>query len=254
MRLLCTNDDGILAQGLECLVRAASSLGEVTVVAPDREQSATSHSLTLHHPIRPVARGERRYQVDGTPTDCVMLAVEALMSERPDFVLSGINHGHNMGEDVLYSGTVAAAMEGVTLGIPAMALSFAGGELKADPDLLNDQVDVVTRLLAHLTSLGNIPRDTLLNINLPPLRSSEIKGVRLTRLGRRVYSDSLVRMQDPRGREIYWIGGGSASWSGAEDSDFRAVREGYISVTPLSLDLTHTRMLDEAPSWWTDVP
>jgi 5'-nucleotidase len=254
MRLLCTNDDGILAHGLECLVRAASTLGEVTVVAPDREQSATSHSLTLHHPIRPVQRGERRYQVDGTPTDCVMLAIEALMPERPDFVLSGINHGHNMGEDVLYSGTVAAAMEGVTLGIPAIALSFAGGDLKADPDLLTEQVGIVSRLLAHLTGLRNIPRDTLFNVNLPPLPSSQIKGVRLTRLGRRVYSDSLARMQDPRGREIFWIGGGSASWSGAEDSDFRAVQEGYISVTPLSLDLTHTRMLEDATSWWMELP
>lgn len=252
MRLLCTNDDGILAHGLDCLVRAASSIGDVTVVAPDREQSATSHSLTLHHPIRAVKRGEQRYQVDGTPTDCVMLAVEALMPERPDFVLSGVNHGHNMGEDVLYSGTVAAAMEGVTLGIPAMAISFAGGELQADPELLSDQVDVLARLLKHLVSLKNIPRDTLLNVNMPPRRASEIKGVRLTRLGRRVYSDSLMRMKDPRGREIYWIGGGSASWSGAADSDFRAVQEGYISVTPLTLDLTHLRMLDEATSWWLE--
>jgi 5'-nucleotidase len=252
MRLLCTNDDGILAHGLDCLIKAASTIGEVTVVAPDREQSATSHSLTLHHPIRAVERGERKYQVDGTPTDCVMLAVEALMPERPDFVLSGVNHGHNMGEDVLYSGTVAAAMEGVTLGIPAMAISFAGGELQADPELLTDQIGVLGALLKHLVNLENIPRDTLLNINMPPLPASEIKGARLTRLGRRVYSDSLMRMKDPRGREIYWIGGGSASWSGGEDSDFRAVREGYISVTPLSLDLTHIKMLDEAPSWWRE--
>ncbi|HEY9516092.1 MAG TPA: 5'/3'-nucleotidase SurE [Gemmatimonadaceae bacterium] len=254
MRLLCTNDDGILAHGLDCLVRAAATLGDVTVVAPDREQSATSHSLTLHNPIRPVARGADRYQVDGTPTDCVMLAVEGLMPERPDFVISGINHGQNMGEDVLYSGTVAAAMEGVTLGIPSIAISFAGGELKAQPELITDQVDIVSRLLSHLTSLPNMPRDTLFNVNLPPLRSSEIKGVRLTRLGRRVYSDSLARMHDPRGREIFWIGGGSAEWSGAADSDFRAVAEGYISVTPLSLDLTHTRMLDEAARWWAAFP
>lgn len=252
LHLLCTNDDGILAHGLECLVRSASRLGEVTVVAPDREQSATSHSLTLHHPIRPVARGERRFQVDGTPTDCVMLAVEALMEHRPNFVLSGVNHGHNMGEDVLYSGTVAAAMEGVTLGIPAIAISFAGGELKADPELLSDQVDILGHLLEHLMHLERMPRDTLLNVNLPPRRSSEIKGVRLTRLGRRVYSDSLMKMRDPRGREIYWIGGGSAEWSGAADSDFRAVEEGYISVTPLSLDLTHERMLADATSWWEE--
>lgn len=253
MRLLCTNDDGILAVGLGCLSEAAAAIGEVTVVAPDREQSATSHSLTLHHPIRPVMRGERRWQVDGTPTDCVMLAVEALMPDRPDFVLSGINHGHNMGEDVLYSGTVAAAMEGVTLGIPSMALSFAGGDLKADPALLADQVGIVTRLLDHIVHLEHIPRDTLLNINLPPLAAAAIRGVRLTRLGTRVYSDSLMRMHDPRGREIFWIGGGSAAWSGADDSDFRAVNDGFISVTPLSLDLTDNRMLEEAPSWWTDL-
>lgn len=254
MRLLCTNDDGILAHGLDCLVRAATTLGDVTVVAPDREQSATSHSLTLHHPIRPVARGPKRYQVDGTPTDCVMVAVEALMPERPDFVLSGVNHGQNMGEDVLYSGTVAAAMEGVTLGIPSIALSFAGGELKAQPEILTAQIEILSRLLAHLTTLRNIPRDTLLNVNLPPLQPDLIKGARLTRLGRRVYSDSLTRMHDPRGREIFWIGGGSAEWSGEADSDFRAVDEGYISVTPLSLDLTHTRMLAEAGTWWMELP
>jgi 5'-nucleotidase len=250
VHLLCTNDDGILAYGLDALAKAAATLGEVTVVAPDREQSATSHSLTLHHPVRPVQRGERRFQVDGTPTDCVMLAIEALMPVRPDFVLSGVNHGHNMGEDVMYSGTVAAATEGVMLGVQAMAISFAGGDVQADPDLLGDQVDVLANLLKHLTGLSQIPRDTLLNINMPPLKGKEIKGVRLTRLGRRVYSDSLMRMKDPRGRDIYWIGGGSASWSGAEDSDFRAVRDGYISVTPLTLDLTHLKMLDDPSTWW----
>ena len=253
MRLLCTNDDGILAFGLDCLVRAASQIGEVTVVAPDREQSATSHSLTLHRPIRPIRRGERRWQLDGTPTDCVMIAVEALMPERPDFVLSGINHGQNMGEDVLYSGTVSAAMEGLTLGVPSMAISYAGGDLRADPALLAEQVEVLTRLLRHITSLPNFPPDTLLNINLPPLPGAQIKGVRLTTLGRRVYSDSLMRMRDPWGREILWIGGGSAAWSGREDSDFRAVREGYISLTPLHLDLTHYEMLETAQTWWRDL-
>ncbi|MDQ6827821.1 MAG: 5'/3'-nucleotidase SurE [Gemmatimonadota bacterium] len=252
MRLLCTNDDGILAHGLECLVRAAQPLGEVTVVAPDREQSATSHSLTLHHPIRPVKRGENRFQVDGTPTDCVMVAVEALMPERPDFVLSGINHGQNMGEDVLYSGTVAAAMEGLSLGIPGIAVSFAGGDLRADPEMLTAQVEVLSKILRHLVELPNLPRDTLFNVNLPPLPGSDIKGVRLTTLGRRVYSDSLAKMKDPWGREIFWIGGGSASWSGREDSDFRAVRDGYVSITPLHLDLTNYALLESAKSWWTE--
>ena len=253
MRLLLSNDDGILAHGLECLIEAASPLGEITVVAPDREQSATSHSLSLHHPLRPVQRGERRFQVDGTPTDCVMLAVEALMHERPDFVLSGINHGQNMGEDVLYSGTVAAAMEGLALGIPSIAISFAGGDLRADLTHLKEQVKVLTPLLKHVTSLPNFPRDTLLNINLPPVPIDQVKGVKLTRLGRRVYSNSLKPMEDPWGRKIYWIGGGSVSWSGPEDSDFQAIRDGYVSVTPLHLDLTHHHVLESAGTWWLDL-
>lgn len=250
MRLLVTNDDGILAHGIECLCAAAEPLGEVTVVAPDREQSATSHSLTLHHPLRPVRRGERKWQVDGTPTDCVMLAIEALMPERPDFVLSGINHGQNMGEDVLYSGTVAAAMEGLNLGIPSIAVSFAGGDLRADVSRLRQLVAPVSNLLRHLTSLDRFPRDTLLNVNLPPLAVDEIKGVRLTRLGRRAYSNSLKPMEDPWGRKIFWIGGGEITWSGEDDSDFRAIEEGYISVTPLHLDLTHYDILRSADEWW----
>ncbi len=253
MRLLCTNDDGILAHGLDCLVRAAEPLGEVTVVAPDREQSATSHSLTLHHPVRPVQRAERRFQVDGTPTDCVMLAVEALMPERPDFVLSGINHGQNMGEDVLYSGTVAAAMEGLSLGVPAIAVSYAGGDLRADVSRLEEQVATLSNLLRHLTSLRHFPKDTLLNINLPPITGAGVKGVRLTRLGRRVYSNSIAPMRDPWGRQIYWIGGGSLTWTGEGDSDFQAVQDGYISVTPLHLDLTNRDVLAAAETWWQDL-
>jgi 5'-nucleotidase len=253
MRLLCTNDDGILAAGLETLSRAAEPLGEVYVVAPDREQSATSHSLTLHHPLRPVQRGERRWQVDGTPTDCVMLAVEALLPERPDFVLSGVNHGHNMGEDVLYSGTVAAAMEGLSLGIPSIAVSFAGGDLRADTSKLAGQTELLSSLLKHLLSLTDFPRDTLFNVNLPPLPPAEVKGVKLTRLGRRVYSNSVTPMSDPWGRKIFWIGGGSAEWSGEPDSDFQAIRDGYISVTPLHLDLTHHGMLASPEGWWRDL-
>ena len=253
MRLLCTNDDGILAHGLSCMVKAAEQLGEVTIVAPDREQSATSHSLTLHHPVRPVKRADRVYQIDGTPTDCVMIAVEALMPERPDFVLSGVNHGQNMGEDVLYSGTVAAAMEGMSLGIPSIAISFAGGDLRADTSLLDQQIDVLKPLLAHIFALPKFPAHTLLNINLPPLPEREIKGIRLTNLGKRVYSDSLKKMQDPWGREIYWIGGGSIAWTGDENSDFRAIQEGFISLTPLHLDLTHHSLLQAAESWWREL-
>jgi len=250
MRLLCSNDDGILARGLDCLERAARPLGEVWVVAPDREQSATSHSLTLHHPLRPVQLGERRWQVDGTPTDCVMLAIETLLPARPDFVLSGINHGPNMGEDVLYSGTVAAAMEGLALGVPSIAVSFAGRVLRSDDHLLDDHVETLSRLLRHLTALPKFPADTLLNVNLPNVPAAEVKGVKLTRLGRRVFSDSLQKMKDPWGREIFWIGGGSVAWSGSEDSDFRAVKDGYVSVTPLHLDLTARDRLDDSEQWW----
>ena len=250
LRLLCTNDDGVMALGLDCLVRAAEPLGAVTVVAPDREQSAASHALTMHYPLRARQRPDGRYQVDGTPTDCVMVAVEALMPERPDLVLSGINHGQNMGEDVLYSGTVAAAMEGLALGIPSMALSFAGGDHGTDPTLVASQVDAITQLLRRFVALAELPKDTLLNINLPPVRGSDIKGVRFTRLGRRVFSDSLTRMRDPWGKEIFWIGGGTIAWSGGPDSDFRAFQDGFISVTPLHLDLTHFDTLRTAEQWW----
>lgn len=249
MRILLSNDDGILAKGLGVLERACETLGELYVVAPDREQSATSHSLTLHHPLRPVRLGERRWQVDGTPTDCVMLACEALLEARPDFVISGINHGPNMGEDVLYSGTVAAAMEGLALGIPSIAVSFAGSILRADA-LLDTQVDLLRTLLNTLMTMPAFPRDTLLNVNLPGVDASQVKGYRLTRLGRRVFSDSITRMKDPWGREILWIGGGSVEWSGPDDSDFRAVHDGYVSVTPLHLDLTHRAILESATDWW----
>lgn len=249
MRILLSNDDGILARGLAILEKACEPLGELWVVAPDREQSATSHSLTLHHPLRPVRLGERRWQVDGTPTDCVMLACEALLDARPDVVISGINHGPNMGEDVLYSGTVAAAMEGLALGIPSIAVSFAGSVLRADA-LLETQVDLLTTLLRRLTSLPAMPRETLLNVNLPAIAADDVKGYRLTRLGRRVFSDSITRMKDPWGRDILWIGGGSVEWSGPDDSDFRAVHDGYVSVTPLHLDLTHRAVLDTAVDWW----
>lgn len=249
MKILLSNDDGILARGLGVLERACEPLGELYVVAPDREQSATSHSLTLHHPLRPVQLGERRWQVDGTPTDSVLLGVGVLMTDRPDFVISGINHGPNMGEDVLYSGTVAAAMEGLALGIPSIAVSFGGNALRADA-LLDSQVGVLRTLLQHLTTLPAFPPDTLLNVNLPPLPAEQIKGVQLTRLGRRVFSDSITRMKDPWGREIFWIGGGSVQWSGPDDSDFATVAAGYISVTPLHLDLTHRDQLDASADWW----
>jgi 5'-nucleotidase len=249
MKFLCSNDDGIFAAGLDILVRAASPLGDVSVVAPDREQSGTSHALTLHRPLRPVQVAPDRFQVDGTPTDCVMLGIEALIPQRPDWVLSGINHGQNMGEDVLYSGTVAAAMEGVVLGVPAIAVSFAGGPMRSEPELLERHLEPLTHLLAHLTSL-ELPGTILFNVNFPPVFGEDIRGVKLTRLGRRRFSDSIKPTADPWGRPLYWIGAGTMEWSGAPDADYRAVQDGYISVTPLHLDLTYGELMESAESWW----
>ncbi len=245
LKILISNDDGIFARGLEILEQACRKVGDVTVVAPDREQSASSHSLTMTRPLRPVKRADGRYQVDGTPTDCVLLALETILDHRPDVVFSGINHGPNMGEDVLYSGTVAAAMEGLSVGIPGVAMSFAGGKL----ELIETQLDWIAKLTSDICRVDDFPRETLLNVNLPPIPGSEIEGIRVTKLGRRVYSDSLTRMNDPWGRDMFWIGAGKSSWSGDEDSDFRAVDEGFISVTPLHLDLTQYDQLETVRSW-----
>jgi 5'-nucleotidase len=245
MLILCTNDDGYRATGLRVLAESARGLGEIQIVAPDREQSASSHSLTMHFPLRAHRLDELTTHVDGTPTDCVALAVGELLKERPDFVLSGINHGPNMGEDVLYSGTVAGAMEATILGIPAVAFSFAGRDSTAIPAF----APLVKELLPQLVRPGGFPAETLLNVNFPAVEPGAVKGVRVTRLGRRVYTDSITRAQDPSGREYFWIGGGGVSWSADEGTDFRAVEEGYISVTPLHLDLTNYKLLAEVEQW-----
>lgn len=245
MRILVTNDDGYLAGGIQTLARAAAQLGQVSVVAPDREQSATSHSLTLHYPLRVRRASDGVQVVDGTPTDCVMLAVGELLEERPDFVLSGVNHGANLGDDVLYSGTVAAAMEATILGIPAIALSHVGGS----HDNLGDWSDTLCALLGQLMTRGDFPQETLLNVNLPPVRPDEVRGVRVTTLGRRAYVGSLTRASDPNGREYFWIGGGESKWWGGPESDFRAIHEGFISVTPLHLDLTNYKLLEAIGGW-----
>jgi 5'-nucleotidase len=246
MLILCTNDDGYLARGLRVLAEAAAPLGEVHVVAPDREQSATSHSLTMHVPIRARSVGERTHSVTGTPTDCVLLAVEELLPRRPDFVLSGVNHGMNMGEDVLYSGTVSAAMEACVFGIPAVAVSYAG---RSDVEYLEAYGPLLARLLPQLVQRDGFPRETLLNVNLPPIPPEEVKGVMVTRLGRRVFTDALTRGTDPSGRPYFWIGGGSIEWSAGEGTDFHAINEGYVSVTPLHLDLTNHALIEHVRGW-----
>jgi 5'-nucleotidase len=245
LHLLVSNDDGIHARGLSVLADVCRTVGRVTVVAPDREQSGASHSLTLQRPLRPVRRHDGTYQVDGTPTDCVLLALGALLDTKPDFVFSGINHGPNMGEDVLYSGTVAAAMEGLSAGIPGVALSLAGSEL----EFLDSHRPWLERLVSDVVQVEHFPAETLLNVNLPPVPGDQIRGIKVTTLGNRVFEGSILRSADPWGREVYWIGGGQVSWSGREDSDVRAVRDGYISVTPLHVDLTNYGLLEAVDGW-----
>jgi 5'-nucleotidase len=243
--ILVSNDDGILAPGIVLLAEACRGVGHVTVVAPDREQSGTSHSLTLHRPLRAALRPDGAYQVDGTPTDCVLLAVNALLPSRPSFVFSGVNHGPNMGEDVLYSGTVAVAMEAVTLGIPGIAVSFAGH----DPEVLAGYGPLLGRLVKQIVEVPEFPADTILNINLPALPASEVRGTMVTRLGSRYFSESLTRMKDPWGREMFWVGGGTITWTGGEDSDHYAVAQGYVSLTPLHMDLTNYPLLNTVREW-----
>jgi 5'-nucleotidase len=245
MRILCTNDDGFLARGLRVLAAAARTLGEVAIVAPDREQSATSHSLTLHRPVRARVSQDGAHVVDGTPTDCVIMAVNELLGYRPDFCLSGVNHGANMGEDVLYSGTVAAAMESTVIGIPSVAVSYTGDDFET----LDEWQELLEGFLKQLLIRPSFPPHTLLNVNLPALPPGDVKGIRVTSLGQRRYSDSITRSLDPKGREYYWIGGGISAWAGGEDADFRAVQDGFISVTPLHLDLTNYKTLEEIRGW-----
>lgn len=243
---LVTNDDGYLAPGLGSLVAALTEIGDIVVVAPDREQSATSHSLTLHHPLRVRQTAENMYHIDGTPTDCVMLAINSLMDRRPDYVCSGINHGGNMGEDVSYSGTVSAAMEGTMLGIPSMAISLLHG----DEQWLPGYEAVVRSLIRHIVEKPKrLPPDTLLNINLPDRDPGTVRGVRVSSLGKRIYTDPVVRDVDPRGKTYYWIGGGDPTWEGPEESDYHVVQEGFISITPIQLDLTNHDVIPDLKEW-----
>jgi 5'-nucleotidase len=234
MDILITNDDGIHAEGLRVLAEALRPLGHVTIIAPDREQSATSHSLTLHRPLRIREIADGILTVDGTPTDCVLLAVHGFLKRRPDLVVSGINHGPNMGNDVFYSGTVAAASEGAFLGIPAIALSMAAW--KGGP--FETAGRVAGKLVPDLIRAG-IPPGKCMNVNIPALAWEDLKGIRVTRLGIRVFRDVIVEKTDPRGKSYYWIGGEDPTWEHDETSDFTAVSEGYVSVTPLTFELTH---------------
>jgi 5'-nucleotidase len=239
--ILATNDDGIHAPGLGALAEALAPLGDVYVVAPDREQSAVGHALTLHRPLRVDRLGERRFAVNGTPSDCVNLGVLGLLPEPPVLVVSGINHGSNLGDDVTYSGTVSAAMEGTLLGVPSMAVSQAEGEAAGF-----EGASRVAQLVAARVLVEGLPAKTLMNVNVP---RGELRGIRLTRLGHRVYREKVVEEVDPRGRPYFWIGAGPPEWQADEASDIAAIHAGFASVTPLHLDLTHFGALGRMAEW-----
>ena len=239
-RILVSNDDGIHSAGLTALTDALEPLGDVVVVAPDREQSACSHALTLHRPLRIDEVRPRRYAIDGTPTDCVNLAVNAVLKQRPALLVSGINHGANLGDDVTYSGTVSAAMEATLLGIPSIAVSLIGREHFDFGIAATFAARLARWVLAH-----PLPADTLLNVNVPQEFDGDAPGgVALTRMGRRRYGDAIVENVDPRGRKYYWIAGDEVPFVAEEGTDFHAVRQGLISITPIHLDLTNYRSLD----------
>jgi 5'-nucleotidase len=238
--LLVSNDDGIQSLGLEALIDALTEAGEVVVVAPDREQSACSHALTLHRPLRIDEVRPNRFVVDGTPTDCINLAINGILPRRPTLVVSGINKGANLGDDVTYSGTVSAAMEGTLLGIPSIAVSLIG---RGVYDF--EAAAAFARRLADWVLAHGLPPDTLLNVNVPQRADGASPlGVRVTRMGRRRYGDAIVEKTDPRGRKYYWIGGEELEFVEEEGTDFYATKDGYISVTPIHLDLTNYRSFD----------
>lgn len=231
-RILVTNDDGIYSEGIRKLADALRAVGDVIIVAPDREQSAASHALTLNRPLRLLKIEETEWIVDGTPTDCVNLAVLSLLKgARPDIVVSGINFGPNLGDDVTYSGTISAAFEGALLNIPSIAFSSLIGE--------HFSFDRAAAFAAELTRIFlQEKRDPgiILNVNFPP---ATFNGVKVTRLGKRIYSEGVIERLDPRGRKYYWIGGEEPTWFPGENTDFEAVQNGFVSITPLHLDLTH---------------
>ncbi|MFQ5521913.1 MAG: 5'/3'-nucleotidase SurE [Candidatus Methylomirabilia bacterium] len=239
--LLVTNDDGMFADGLAALAEALAELGEVYVVAPDRERSTVGHALTLHRPLRVDQVAERRYAVNGTPSDCVNLGILGLLPKPPSLVAAGINHGGNLGDDVTYSGTVAAAMEATLLGVPALAISQVDADRRGFQEATR-----IAKLIATRVLVEGLPVKTLLNVNVPP---SPVRGIRLTGLGHRVYREKVVEEMDPRGRTYYWIGAGRPVWEDGDGTDILAIQEGYACVTPLHLDMTHYEALGRLTSW-----
>lgn len=245
MHIMVTNDDGIHAAGIKALAAALRELGNVTVVAPDRERSAAGHSLTLHSPLRVVELRDGFFAVDGTPTDCVNMGIHSLLPFRPDLVISGINHGSNLGDDITYSGTVAAAIEATLMGIPAIAVSLATFERNGH---FPAAAQVALRVARQVIEKG-LPQDTFLNVNVPNCPEEEMNPPLVTRQGKRSFVGKIIDKTDPRGRKYYWIGSGEADFNDYEGTDFHAINRKHVSITPLHLDLTNYESMKIISGW-----
>ena len=251
--ILITNDDGISSAGIKALAKTLRTIGEVYVVAPETEQSAVAHALTLHRPLKFEKTEARTYFINGTPTDCVIIGVNKILPHKPDIIVSGINNGGNLGDDITYSGTVAAAIEGTLLGVPSIAVSLVTGNHEGH----GFKKGLSTRLLAASNFARELavkvldrglPSDTLLNINVP--ETEKINGVRITKQGKMVYDNGIQEISDPRGKNCYWIGGGDPKWKRGGDTDLEAIYNGYISVTPVHLDLTNYKAMKYLNENW----
>ena len=250
MRILVSNDDGYQATGINVLTDALQKVADVVVVAPDRNRSAASNSLTLQTPLRVTRVAENRYYVDGTPSDCVHIALTGLLDEEPDLVVSGINHGANLGDDVLYSGTVAAAIEGRYLGLPAIAVSIVLDSVKENrrPRDFYTVTHFLKKIIQHVI-MHPLPQDTILNVNVPNLPIDEIKGMKITRLGNRHKAENAIPIRDPRGFKMYWIGPAGPEADAGEGTDFDAVKNGYVSISPIQTDMTKHDFISDLAVW-----
>jgi 5'-nucleotidase len=244
MRILISNDDGYFAPGLACLARHLSAIAEVTVVAPERDRSGASNSLTLNRPLNLKRAASGFHYVDGTPTDCVHLAVTGMLDVQPDIIVSGINAGANMGDDTIYSGTVAAATEGFLLGIPSIAISMA----KHDPEHFDTAGQVAVELVQRFMREVQ-PRPWLLNVNVPDIPYAQLQGTEVTRLGKRHKAEPVVKASNPHGQPIYWVGPAGKAQDAGEGTDFNAIDHGRVSITPLQIDLTQYNQLDAVRAW-----
>jgi 5'-nucleotidase len=243
--ILVTNDDGVHSQGIIALFRAMKEIGDAYIIAPDRERSAVSHALTMHRPLKVEELREHVYAVNGTPTDCVAIGVNKILPQKPALIVSGINKGGNVGDDITYSGTVSAAIEGTIMGIPSFAISIVGSKNFHFDTAAHYSLEVARYILEN-----SLPYDTLLNVNLPNVKKDDIFGVKFTRQGKRVYDNAIKDIFDPWGEKHFWIGGGTPYWEHGEDTDIQAVQHGYVSISPMHLDLTNYEALKFLRERW----